>query len=309
MSVSCDDPGTMGSRSVRITAATVAVVLAALTAVSSFAGAQQAPLPSRLVALDASEGRRLLVTSDANVDFFRLANHWVSQQHGAYCGVASAVMVLNAMQLAAPSVAAWAPYNSFTQDNVFDAVTQRVLRPETVAHRGMTLDQLGQLLASHGVEARVVHASDTTLAAFRREVSRNLAEPGTYVVVNYDRASVGQETMGHIAPLGAYNAAADRFLIMDVARYKYPGVWVAAEDLWRAMDTRDSSAGRSRGFVLIAPSRGARPAVGPRARTRVPAFVSAVLLGTFAGGLIAGALGTVLLQRRSQRRRARGSPG
>ena len=31
------------------------------------------------------------------------------------------------------------------------------------------------------------------------------------------------------SPLGAYDEKADRFLILDVARYKYPPVWVTAE--------------------------------------------------------------------------------
>ncbi len=289
-------------------AARVAMAAALVALAPSRAGAQQAPLPAGLVALDAPEGRRLLVTSEANTDFFRLANQWVSQQHGAYCGVASAVMVLNAMQLAAPRVAAWAPYNSFTQENVFDAATLRVMRPESVTRGGMTIDQLGQFLAAHGVDARVVHASDTTLEAFRRQVADNLAEAGNYVLVNYDRAGVGQETMGHISPLGAFNAAADRFLIMDVARYKYPGVWVAAADLWRAIGTQDPSVGRSRGFVLVSSTPGAHPVVGPPARMRLPRFVIAVLSGTFAVGLLVGSLITALWMRRSRRRAAKASP-
>jgi hypothetical protein len=40
-------------------------------------------------------------------------------------------------------------------------------------------------------------------------------------------------------------------LILDVARYRYPAVWVRAEDLWRAMGTVDRSSGRSRGLVVI----------------------------------------------------------
>lgn len=43
----------------------------------------------------------------------------------------------------------------------------------------------------------------------------------------------------------------DRFLIMDVANYKYPLTWAKAEVLWVAMNTLDSESKRSRGFVLI----------------------------------------------------------
>jgi hypothetical protein len=44
--------------------------------------------------------------------------------------------------------------------------------------------------------------------------------------VNYQRGALGQKESGHISPLAAYNAASDRFLILDVAAYKYPPVWV-----------------------------------------------------------------------------------
>ncbi len=281
-------------------AAPLALMLA-LMLTARLAAAQQAPLPAGLVALDAPEGRRLLVSSDANVDFFRLANQWVSQQHGAFCGVASSVIVLNAMQLEAPRVAAWAPYNAFTQDNVFDGPASQVIQADTVSHRGMTLDQLGAFLVAHGVGARVVHAGDTSLDAFRREVEANLREPGSYVLANYDRAGVGQETMGHISPLGAFNAAADRFLIMDVARYKYPALWAPAADLFRAMGTQDPSTGRTRGYVLVTATAGAQPRVGPAPKSRLPSFVWATLAGTFAAGALLGALLSALVMRRRAR--------
>ena len=46
--------------------------------------------------------------------------------------------------------------------------------------------------------------------------------------MNYLRKAIGQERGGHISPLAAYDAKSDRFLILDVARYKYPPVWVKA---------------------------------------------------------------------------------
>ena len=72
------------------------------------------------------------------------------------------------------------------------------------------------------------------------------------MLVNYLRKAIGQETGGHISPLAAYDAKSDRFLILDVARYKYPPVWVKASDLFDAMNTTDASnENRTRGYVLI----------------------------------------------------------
>ncbi len=62
---------------------------------------------------------------------------------------------------------------------------------------------------------------------------------------------MGQERGGHISPLAAYHEETDRFLILDVARYKYPPVWVEAATLWEAMNTMDTTAGKTRGFVTV----------------------------------------------------------
>jgi hypothetical protein len=72
------------------------------------------------------------------------------------------------------------------------------------------------------------------------------------VIVNYQREAIGEQTGGHISPLAAYDARADRFLILDVARYKYPPVWVKTTDIFDAMNTPDASNdNKTRGFVLV----------------------------------------------------------
>ncbi|GET37199.1 Phytochelatin synthase [Microseira wollei NIES-4236] len=110
---------------------------------------------------------------------------------------------------------------------------------------------MGQLLASYRTKVKVYHASDTSLAEFRRLAVENLKQPGNFVLINYLRRSIGQERGGHISPIAAYNEASDRFLILDVSRYKYPPVWVKTEELWQAMATQDSVSGKTRGFVLV----------------------------------------------------------
>ena len=61
------------------------------------------------------------------------------------------------------------------------------------------------------------------------------------MIVNYYRKAMGEEVGGHISPLAAYDVKADRFLVLDVARYKYPPVWVKTADLFAAMNPRTQS--------------------------------------------------------------------
>ena len=226
--------------------------LLVLCLVSAAAEAQTLPLPGGLVDLRSEEGARLLEESDAREAFLPLSVTFVTQKNHAYCGVASIVMVLNALQLPAPAMAENSPYRSFTQDNVLDEETDRILPREVLAKQGMTLDQLGALLAAHPLEVEVHHAADADLAAFRAAARDHLARRGHFVIVNYLRKAIGQQQDGHISPLAAYDAESDRFLILDVSRYKYPPVWVAASDLFEAMNTTDAdNQNKTRGYVLM----------------------------------------------------------
>ncbi|HAJ61795.1 MAG TPA: glutathione gamma-glutamylcysteinyltransferase [Cyanobacteria bacterium UBA8543] len=215
--------------------------------------AQTLQLPQNLINLNSSEGEKLLMDSKAIQDYFPLSIQFITQKNQAYCGVASSVMVLNALSIPAPEAPEYKPYRLFTQDNFFNTQTQKVVAPEVVSRKGMTLDQLGKLLESYPVKAEVHHSADSSLEEFRTLVVKNLQEPGNFVLINYLRKAIGQETGGHISPVAAYNQQTDRFLILDVSRYKYPPVWVKAEELWKAMATLDSDSGKTRGFVLVSP--------------------------------------------------------
>jgi hypothetical protein len=216
---------------------------------------QTLPLSSNLVGFSTPEGEKLLFESKAKEDFFPLSMQFTTQNNQAYCGVASMVMVLNGLQIPAPEAPQYKPYRVFTQENFFsNDNTKKVLTAETVSRQGMTLDQLGQLLASYGVKVNIYHAADSSLEQFRKQAAVNLKQPQNFILVNYLRKEIGQEKGGHISPLAAYNEQTDRFLILDVSRYKYPPVWVKTADLWKAMLTNDSSSNKSRGFVFVSKS-------------------------------------------------------
>lgn len=264
------------------------------------AAAQHAPLPATLVALDSTEGQRLLDEADAKADLVPLLEQYLTQSAGNFCGVASGVMVLNAMQVPAPNAKEWGAQH-YTQDNFWNDCAKGVLSPTLMP--GMTVDQLGDLLQCHPASAHVVHAADTSLEDFRALALKNLSTQGDFLIVNYDRAGVGQESMGHISPLGAYNAKADKVLLLDVARYKYPPVWADVPALFAAMQTNDFVSAKTRGFVSVTPAAappgpsGVKPPRNPL-RIVIGLGVALFLLGAAVGGGIQ----TVRLNRRFRRR-------
>jgi hypothetical protein len=224
----------------------------ALCVVAPLAHADTLALPPNLTDLNSDEGQKFFLESGSFTAYFPIADNFVTQKTQSYCGVASIVMVLNALGVPAPTTPEYQPYHSFTQDNLLDDLTDAVLPRAVLARQGMTLDQLGKLLALHPVALEVHHAADASLDTFRAAAREYLSAKDHFVVVNYLRKAIGQEIGGHISPLAAYDVKADRFLILDVARYKYPPVWVKASDLFDAMNTTDAANNNmTRGYVLI----------------------------------------------------------
>jgi Phytochelatin synthase len=214
--------------------------------------AQTLPLPGNLIDLRSQQGEEFLLEAKSHEAYFAISIAFVTQKNQAYCGVASMVMALNAIQAPAPTTPEYQPFHTFTQENLLDDRAETILPRAVLDRQGMTLDQLGQLLELHPVKAEIHHATEHGLDEFRKSAAEYLATKDHFVIVNYLRKSIGQQVGGHISPLAAYDPKADRFLIMDVARYKYPPVWVTASDLFNAMNTADASNdNRTRGYVLI----------------------------------------------------------
>lgn len=209
------------------------------------------PLPNHLIALSSDAGQAMLSEADARTDYSPLKNHFVAQVHPAFCGPASAVMILNAMGLS-PGPDASVQYD---QVNLFSARTEAVKSRAAIMSGGMSLKEFSDMLIAHDLNAERVHAWDSSVARFRADARAVLADDQRYILVNYLRSAIGQETGGHISPLAAYDAESDRFLIMDVSHDKYPPVWVRARDLFEAMKTWPSNL--TRGYVIVSVPDGA----------------------------------------------------
>jgi glutathione-S-conjugate glycine hydrolase len=173
-------------------------------------------LPAALVDARSSQGQALLESTPLRADFDALMRYFAGQSRPGYCGVASATMVVNALDASAPRL---------SQDTFFTA-------------------------RAHDLQVSVVHAADTSLEHFRKMARDNVIDASDFLLVNYDRVALHQDGGGHISPVVAYHPQTDHFLVLDVASHKYPPTWVSATDLWSAMSTIDTSSGRSRGFLV-----------------------------------------------------------
>ena len=71
------------------------------------------------------------------------------------------------------------------------------------------------------------------------------------VLLNFNRRFIGQLGGGHWSPLAAYHEASDSALLLDVARYKYPAVWVPLAQLLAAAQDPDSVSAKARGLLVV----------------------------------------------------------
>jgi len=209
--------------------------------------------PVTPIAMDSPAGQELLLKPRTRrADYAALVQWYETQANLAYCGVASSVMVLNSLAVAAPKAEGYGTNRFWTQANLFTVpASTSFVEASRVAREGMTLEQLHGLLASVGTGVRRYHGENLSLEQLRWLLRRGLAERSDRLLANYDRRALGQKGGGHISPLAAYDPDQDRVLILDVARYRYPAVWVSTPDLWRAIRSIDTGSGRSRGVLII----------------------------------------------------------
>lgn len=198
------------------------------------------PLPDTLIALASPEGQALLAEAEGQPDLAALQASWRPQRFRSYCGVASAVAALGAVGVA-----------DVDQGSFFTDAASAARSRSRVLFTGMILEHLAALLAAHGVDAEAHFADEGSLEEFLRLATANLAREGDVLLVNYQRAELGQAAGGHISPVAAWAPQSRRLLILDTASTRYPPVWVEPEALWRGLLAEDPESGRSRGFVEV----------------------------------------------------------
>lgn len=208
------------------------------------------PLPKELISFSSQAGLQML-QRNGHIVTIKLLAQYTTQKTLTYCSVASAVMVLNAIDHDTPLDKHHSTFHYYTQDNFFNKGVSSIISQKEVEKQGMNLMQLNQCIQQFGLRSQAYHANEMTLSQFRDKVRYALTHQN-YVIVNFLRKGLKQKGDGHFSPIAAYDERSDRFLVLDVARYKYPAFWVKTQDLWQAIHTQDGK--RYRGFIIITSS-------------------------------------------------------
>jgi len=212
-----------------------------------------------------NESSAFAMLNPLEADFFYYQQGWEAQINQALCAVATTAALLNSLrdvspQFDLPMDPVYEPFPWATQkellasavDNpcVRDALGGNMNNAAAVYHMGLGLTMVPRLancfLEGNGYLAKghpaVPSDDENASAAMKSLVVAALKDPASRVLFNYDRGGIGQGPLGHghWSPLGGYHEHSDSFLVMDVAKYKHPMVWVSWKDLWSGAATVDN---------------------------------------------------------------------
>lgn len=199
---------------------------------------------------DSEEGFQRLQKCAANKNLWKLLRFYESQIRGTYCGIASSVMVLNALGVKAPPSKYLGPKCLFTQEEFFTAEISQLISLSEVEKRGLDLEEIASILRSFPLNVVEYKAKDFEGQDLRQILISALKNPNQCVLALYQRKELNQIGGGHWSPVAAYEEKSDSFLILDVARFKYPPIWVEAEAFLKSIQTSNIF-DHSRGFIVV----------------------------------------------------------
>lgn len=204
-------------------------------------------------------------TKNAAPDFWKLISHYTGQDSSYTCSVAAVAIVLNAMERT--RIDLQANHTNFLQAKLIDDVKaahwkERVNPGGWQGRVGLTLTELEEVVKGALNTYRIKDwtassypfksADPNNLAKLRTILEANEASADDFVIIHFLQDKITDDPGGpyaHISPIGAYDAASGRALVLDVDREYYGPYWVGVEQLLTALSASTSAYGH--GGVLI----------------------------------------------------------
>ncbi|MDQ7249475.1 phytochelatin synthase family protein [Dongia sedimenti] len=194
--------------------------------------------------------------------YWALSPHLIHQHTDCSCSLATATMLLNG----ARAMDGVSEIGQFVSER---GLLERMADPEW--EKGITppdgggaslaelRDKLARALSLYAlsgwsVEHCIVAAEDSaTGAAFRAHLIAMEQKGDRLLAGNYHLATTYGDSwdIGHFSPLGAYDAATDRVLLLDVWKADYEPCWVDRMRLLKAMVPVSPVSGTPRGYLVL----------------------------------------------------------
>lgn len=194
--------------------------------------------------------------------YWSLAPQLIQQHTDSSCSLATTVMLLNAIRGHEGQLAIGAPVSELSlHDLLQDDVWRAAIRHET--GHGQTLSEFTDAMTralrhfacgeAWRVEMVPVADAGVSLPALRATLAAFESGAPGFVASNFhlDLFYEDGTDVGHFSPIGAYDSARDRVLVLDVYKKDYEPMWAPLERLARAMATRGKRTGEQRGYAVV----------------------------------------------------------
>ncbi len=192
----------------------------------------------------------------------RLLQVGMLQENERSCSVASIAMLVNAARGLWNASAVDEPISQRQLlEKVGNPSWQAAVGP---GGDGVELDDMAglvrQSLNAYGIsrlEVEVVHVDRITAdirSKARRELIESAHSPGRFIIANFLQGIYTREsaaTVGHYAPVYAFDPLGCGALILDPDPRGYQPYWVNEDRFLEGLATRDDSCGLSRGYVSV----------------------------------------------------------
>lgn len=207
---------------------------------------------NEVIPFNEQKGIQMFLDSDFKSAYWPLIQYYDTQINQTYCGVASAVMVLNALNVPRPYDWPNDYYGKlFTQNNFFSESVCKQVDHNLVLKKGLTLQELSLAMEAWGVQTQIIYADEMTETAFREVLKDNLGQIDRFIIANYFRPLIQGVCGGHFSPIAAYDQNTDSLLILDVYRHQFGPTWIKLSKFFAAIQPEDNSSQMPRGLLLI----------------------------------------------------------
>lgn len=192
--------------------------------------------------------------------YWSIAPHLIQQSTDSSCSLATAVMLINAVRGREGRLSIGAPASEASLLGKLDDAFWRAAVAED--GDGLSLTEFAtameRALASYGcadrwtIAIQPVTDAEAVLPALRAALVA-MEGAGGFVAVNFhlDLFYGDGVDVGHFSPLGAYDAARDLVLMLDVYKKDYEPMWAPLPRLAKAMATLSRKTGEPRGYAVV----------------------------------------------------------
>lgn len=193
--------------------------------------------------------------------YWSIAPHLIQQATDSSCSLATAVMLLNAVRGHQGHLRSAGPISEASLlDRLGDAFWRDAVAQDG---NGLSLTEFAAAMeralsayecaGSWSVAITPVLDADAAIADLRAALTAMEHGAAVFVAANFhlDLFYGDGVDVGHFSPIGAYDAARDLVLTLDVYKKDYEPMWAPLPRLAKAMATRSVRTGEPRGYAVV----------------------------------------------------------